>query len=472
MRLVTLLAAVSVSACAHRIECEVHGGPVWRELRTQHFEVLTDLPIEIAREEALNLEQMRLAIRWHFGLPAEADDFSKVIYLADPDELHEFTRVDGFARPAQVPEDSFLVSIWEKPNSRRRSNVIPHELTHRVSANVFPKTARWIEEGTAGYLETMALEGPWKIKFGRPGDRFGRSGDTRSLEELWAMPYPTDTTPEISETYYESSWAWVHYLVNHEPEKWDQFIATLKAGGPPRTLFAAVFPESAWPALAKKVNLHRREATFRARLVDVRYQRVIMQETAVPPWRVHLLRRTLASTSEKIADDQRPAALMQEAETARAVAPTPIPWEVEDAFASSVAERLEIADKHPESYGAHVVIASNRSQAPDAEMRVARAAVDLEPNSPSGLLYLGLALIQARDLPAARAAIQRSEALAPWAFQSAVGMARLTAAEGECVEVINWLDRAALIGGQDAVHFLLEESERLTTRCARVSGRR
>src|SRR5690349_6016392 len=109
MRRPVLLLLASLLSCAHgqkAIEPER-----WRELKTEHFVLRTDLGAADARRVAVELEEVRaalLAAGWHSNI--EKAGRTQVIALADGRELEEyalkgiegFVATDAFGEPVMV----------------------------------------------------------------------------------------------------------------------------------------------------------------------------------------------------------------------------------------------------------------------------------------------------------------------------------------------------------------------------------
>ena len=467
MRIPVALVALLLCDCAHRVECSTHGGPVWHELRTQHFMMLTDLPIAQARAEALDLEELRIAIRWFYQLTPDGDDFTDVLFLRDEDELLEFVDLGGFANTTDPPEAGLLVSTWAPAKSWRRSRVIPHELAHRFSSDAFPPSSGWLEEGTAAYLETIKLKGPWAAKLGGMGDYFGFDGRPLSLEELWAIPWFGALTGAARSAAYASAWAYVHYLTNHEPEKWAQFLARRRIERDAQLAFEAIFTAELRPAIEKAVTDYKDAARFRSQNVDMTYDRRILSEAELPPWRVHLLRRLLEQTGSGN-EQQKAARVAAEKELARSLAPTPLPWLVEEALADGDKKALRAAAlAHPEEYQAHDAHANEALLLEDfpAALNSANAALALRPAGPSALRILGLAQLRTNDVAAAASNLERAQRMAPWSVHFALGMAQLVSAQGKCAELSSWIARVKLIG-TDKANFWDTYEKEATVYCA------
>jgi len=152
MRALTF-AAVLLAGCAHRA---VTAPPTtgWRELRSRHFRLRTDLPNGSARATLEKLESVRgwLQSAWTTG--GDSRGTTQAIVLASPAELRTFTEIMGLATTTR--EGPLLVTAGYEGLMGDRSPALPvlaHEVAHELIRRRMPGAPRWYQEGLAGYLE-------------------------------------------------------------------------------------------------------------------------------------------------------------------------------------------------------------------------------------------------------------------------------------------------------------------------------
>lgn len=231
-----------------RATCPAEGGHPWREVKSTHFRVQTNLNAEAAEKTALELEKFRraLLLAWDNGFdpPGEVE----AIILRNPSQLNEFTdgKIVGFAGRGEngpllvMSGDSFLMG-----ESSADQRVQAHELAHYLSSYVLLRQPRWVSEGFASYLETLYFKGgSAEVILGRP-DRwklgYVREHGWLGLEELWAWRTINGMSEIDLARHYASSWLWVHYLMNVHGEQFADFQGRLARAEEPRRAFEASF---------------------------------------------------------------------------------------------------------------------------------------------------------------------------------------------------------------------------------------
>jgi len=95
MRGVLVIGFITV-ACAHRA---VVSPPAtgWRELRSRHFRLRTDLPEGSARTTLVKLESLRWWLQSAWSTGGDSPGTTQAIVLASPSELRSFTEIMGLA---------------------------------------------------------------------------------------------------------------------------------------------------------------------------------------------------------------------------------------------------------------------------------------------------------------------------------------------------------------------------------------
>lgn len=266
--LVLVVLAGCATGRAHpSVECEVHEGVAWTQLETEHFRIRTPLPAPRARYELRHLERWYALLRTLLGAKEEPRRPLDVVYLEDSRSLGRFGNGRKLAGVFLKKPQRLLVT------SARKTNQV-HELTHAVVRQVFHQLPPWLNEGLARYLETATITEEGTIHVGRVDPVIlGRlqAGGLVPLETLWA--WDGDVYQDMRGTertaHYDSAWAWVHFLVNEEPrrlEQWLMRLARVQRAKRARQTFERLFSPDAQPELESRVRayVHRTEFALTA----------------------------------------------------------------------------------------------------------------------------------------------------------------------------------------------------------------
>lgn len=246
--LAALFFGVGCAGLKTRATCPAEGGAPWREVKSAHFRVQTNLDVEAATQTALELEKFRraLLLAWdsEFDPPGEVE----AIVLRNPGEFDEFTdsRIAAYASTTEngpllvMTGHGYLVS--EATGDQRTT---AHELAHYLSWYVLVRQPRWLSEGLATYLETLHFKGgAAEVVLGRPHRwnlGYVREHGWLTLEELWGWKHTGNQSQAEMQQHYASAWLWVHYLMNEHADRFADFQGRLAAAEEPRQAFEASF---------------------------------------------------------------------------------------------------------------------------------------------------------------------------------------------------------------------------------------
>jgi tetratricopeptide (TPR) repeat protein len=241
--LLALLAPLLVAqpALAQDFRCPDRGGPAWREVRSAHVLLQTDLSSGKARELAQEVERMyEVVLHGLFRTPPPPLGLLRVIALRSEEEFGLFAPKNAAAyyRAGDVYGPTIVMpGVF----AEAQRIVVAHEITHHVTAQVFARQPRWFSEGLASYMETVGSSGP--------NNTPTMGGIPRYLYRL-AFPYhggigrvltATDLTDDTGRPY-ALAWALVHFLVNHHPQELGQLEARFARGQDPAVAWREVFP--------------------------------------------------------------------------------------------------------------------------------------------------------------------------------------------------------------------------------------
>ena len=446
-RLGAFLAAGGLLAgCAH-LECLSHGGDSWRAVRTPHFTLQTDLDSETARAQALKLEATRAALRWFFEL-GDAGDGIRVVMVKDSDALGEFTWAEGFVGSSIHPDELLVVTSFSPGNRRGSAEVAAHELAHRYAAEAFPVALpSWLNEGLAGYLESVLILDDRRATLGLTGRLFGyftlgTYANPLKLHELWDFTPDGAREGNERDKGYASAALYVHYLANHEPARWAAFLKSLREGRPPRTSFEAIFPPAEQARLDEQVGDYADSRRYNTTDLLLSYDGRVLSEAELPDWWVHLLRAELW----RHADDGRDRARdRDEVLVARGMLGAQTPWELAWWLGSYDGNLLTLARGFPDEFEAQLGL--GRAGGAGAAEHLEKA-LRLRPSSPSANEALAELELASGDIAGADEHLETARRAAPWDEWVMELSAVVASKRGRCGDVERWLDRARSLTGE------------------------
>ena len=162
----SFLAALLILGCAHTTRAR-HRSRGWRELRSTHFRLRTDLPEDSARTTLERLETLRWWLQAAWSTGGDSPGVSNAIVLDQPAELRTFTAMPGIATTAR--DGPLLVTAGTEAVFGDRSpwvHVLAHEVAHELIRRRMPGAPRWFHEGLAGYLQTVVALDDHRVRFG------------------------------------------------------------------------------------------------------------------------------------------------------------------------------------------------------------------------------------------------------------------------------------------------------------------
>ncbi len=215
----------------------------WWKVTTPEFELDTDLPPLLAMEGAEDFTHEIAALRAVMGAaPARYKRPVRIVVLADTLTFEQkFSRTTGaLALPLADEYDLFLSGRPEKWAHRASlvegaSALVTHEMAHVVLRQYFPVQTRWFAEGMAQYLASYkwSPDGS-QVELGLANleaYQLYRHYRTIGLADMNAWGGASAEAGEASEVArYGYAWAFVHYLINREPETFGEVMANLAQG--------------------------------------------------------------------------------------------------------------------------------------------------------------------------------------------------------------------------------------------------
>jgi hypothetical protein len=261
---VGIVAALALGGCASaRLACPERGGPSWLELRTQHFVLRTDLPSDEARRWMAQMEQTRASLlqaAWHGAAPPAGR--IDVVLFRDLGELHDFAPLQAegvalwdffgnhllVAQGGQRHETASVRAgqgIYKVNRVIRPEVTLAHEIAHALNNAFLFRQPRWLAEGLAKFLETVAYDAATgKATIGEPPEVLAAHVTRRDVRlnpsTLLAGREVVLENSVSTISFYADSWALVHWLLNNRAEQFNRYQARLRRGEDPDAAWAEI----------------------------------------------------------------------------------------------------------------------------------------------------------------------------------------------------------------------------------------
>jgi Protein of unknown function (DUF1570) len=196
--------------------------PMWVQVHSSHFRVISDAGEKRASEVAVRCEQMRAAFL-SLMQKATAEDPAPLLILAlrSQQEVDELTQ-RGNLRHAGIflpgSDQSFIVLDISDDPWRTLYHEYAHELLH---ANTSVSVQTWFEEGFAEYFSTLRSstkgaeigEVPVaELEFLRKNGKLFRLSDLVRVNQTSDI---YNHNGPMQAAFYAQSWLLVHYLFDH-----------------------------------------------------------------------------------------------------------------------------------------------------------------------------------------------------------------------------------------------------------------
>src|SRR5262249_55269995 len=138
-------------------KCSARGGAEWREYRSKHFLVATDIPKDAAAMLIKNLERihtmvMHAMVGEEVDLPAR----TRVTAFGDSGQFKEVARGYGGYHTISPSKEARIVIPVLRLNGDPEG--VAPELVHHLSWYLFARQPRWFSEGLAQFIQTVASD--------------------------------------------------------------------------------------------------------------------------------------------------------------------------------------------------------------------------------------------------------------------------------------------------------------------------
>ncbi|GAO02815.1 DUF1570 domain-containing protein [Anaeromyxobacter sp. PSR-1] len=481
---VLAVALASLSGCAgvEKFRCPEQGGPAWREIRTEHVVLQTDLSSRKAKELAGELERMFGVVRRGlFRNPPPAPGLLRAVAFASPGEFRRFAPEHAGAYYLRSDLGGPIVVMPGTLGDAQRT-AIAHELTHHLTAQIFARQPPWFMEGLAGFMESMGTAGVRGAPTlgGAPPHLYQAAwlahGRTVRVADVLTSRNLLDSTGKL----YAEAWALVHYLVNREPERFRELQVRYARGQEPATAWREVFPE--WDPAAEDRARRLDEALDRYLNHGGKYTSRPVQLPPAPPVtdrpmtaaEAHSARLSLLWLAPRMRIDD--AEINAELEHALTHDPGHVEALALLAGAAQEDEALRLMERatvaHPEDARAWLALAFViPAGQEERRLEALRKGVAADGTNAAALSLLAAGLLDAGRSGEALPLARRAVALEPWKTHALVTLSGVLEDLGQCPEALAMQRRAVDVfperANAAARAAVVERSARLEAACGR-----
>jgi hypothetical protein len=487
------LAGTMLAGCAHtRVVPPPTTG--WRELRSRHFRLRTDLPEGSAQRTLEKLESVRWWLQSAWATGGDSPGTTRAIVLAKPSELRTFTEIMGLATTTR--EGPLLVTTGYDELLGDRSpglEVLAHEVGHELIRRRMPGAPRWYQEGLAGYLEGVEALDDRTVRFvGRqyaPSLYSGTLEDDRpmlSLDATTGRHWETATDEQVGALYYWSR-AWVAVLRAEEPARIRALDAALAAGTSWERAWTDLRTQLDAPYLQEKLWRYTHAGGWPREVHEITpLDRAAVQplsEGELTSWEGHLCFADLWTVAARTKGNSTLARNVRtELEAAAKEAPGEVIPQVRLAsLERDPVRRLARADdlvarfpRSPEALVFRAAVLRDEGGPAEERRAAALAAIAVAPESVDALSAHAIEELRAGNPENALATISHAAELEPWNSSVFVFRALVRGAIGRCDEAALDAQRAIDVLPDDPVYgdlrALIEERDRIIKACKPSKG--
>lgn len=460
-RIAALPAALLVAGCARTlpggVRCPADGGPPWREYRSSHFLVDTDLERPAAAALVSQMERFHaLIVRAFAGGPAEVPGKIRVVAPASEAQYRDLAPLHILGYQKGVGYGETLVAFHpEAPG--KAPQIVAHELAHALSWHFFLRQPRWFAEGIAQFVQTVAVD---DARFGQavglvPHGPAGRISTAWAVRASALIAWTGASDPYEPDRHHFTSWLLYHWLWNQRPGQLADFQARLADGQDPGRSWAAAFPQfdpkapDALDRLDGALDEHRRRGEFVYLKLEAQWDPSFV-EVPLSSSHVHLLLLQAALSGAR-------SGAMEVAEALREdpLCPWAVALEKHPDRESRIADLRRALAARPGDWRGWIELAWGLGEPKDDAVRAEkeaalRRALELNPDSPAANNELGWLLATSgrgrQALPFANRAVDLQPGRAAYVDTLALVAFRL----GKCPEALVLQERALRLAGMDS----------------------
>ncbi len=303
-------AARAASAPSEASRCTLSRASDWREVRTAHFVLATDVARKRLPALVRQLEEVReIVVAALFGDPQPVPGRVHVVAFSDAHPYDELAPAGRSGYGFSTDGERWIVFRYD---GRDPGTAFAHELTHAISWHRFPRQPPWFQEGLAQFMETVGVtpDGAPSVfesllqRYERGTGRWAgvaspelaaraRSSAPVGAGELLGWRGPVDETRPGR--FHAASWVLYEWLSNEREKQLGEYEDRLARDEDPAAAWAAAFPDldparpGAMARLDRELAAYRRDGRyppFRVRPEDVDAS---FEERALSSAELHLL---------------------------------------------------------------------------------------------------------------------------------------------------------------------------------------
>ena len=484
---------MNVAITPGRVNGERRGGAPWREYRSEHFRLDTDLAPADARQLAKELEELHaLELQALLGEVVEIPGRVRVVTLRDPREFSDLAD-DRFSATYHATEAEEII-VLHSEGLKVSPEAVGNTVAHHLSQFLFPRRPKWFGMGLGYFVQTAAA--PRKSELAKTGTLLVRKG-TGVAGGRWVGLAPAElarvvrTLPltavrellswqgQVDQAVvyrpHLSSWVLYHYLWNKRSRQLSEYQRRLSDGEAPASAWRAAFPEydpgdvRALETLDGELDRYRRGERFTSYEVPLPSLEVHLEEAPLSSAELHVIMtrartrrsssaaaaaQTRAELDEALAEDpQNPEALGLRAHLDRKPAP--------GALRAAVMAR-------PSDWRAWYYLARQLEAGADSPERESsyRKALALEPDAASANNDLAWLLVESGRAREALPLANRAVDLAPWNPAFVDTLATVARELGQCPQALQLARRAAeAVADGELARVLARHEEETRRRC-------
>lgn len=432
--LAILSAPVDAADKPEPFKCSARGGPEWREYRSKHFLLDTDLSRDSAALQIKDLERIyTMVLQAMIGEQVELPGRTRVIGFGNRAQFQESGKdYAGYHTITPLQQSLIVIPVG---GLKANPETVAHELVHHLSWFLFARQPRWFSEGLAQFIQTVASEMIDNEPTMRTGSHMVRGAThlqggvgviSREARYALAQTPPVKVKDlltwrgqegaEAEHPYYVQSWLLYHWLWNNRTKEFTEFQRRLSAAEDPSSAWRASFPEfdplkpATLESLDKSLERYRNSARYVFYRVNGEGD-ATFAESKLPPAEVHLLLVQLRLIRAKA--EERESLLRAELDEALREDPT-----------------------HP------VAIARRAKLDQTSPLTGLRNSVTARPNDARAWLFLARALSDAGNQTEAESGYRKAVALDAESADAHNSLAALLAAKGQNKEALPLANRA------------------------------
>jgi hypothetical protein len=210
---VTLAISLLLAGC--RVAQPPQGLPAKYTLENEHLVIQSDIKLSRNHELLKDLDVLHDEILAMLDLPAQKQPV--IVYLFSDESRYAHYLQTRY--PMLPPRRAYFVgsakelavyTFW----GQRIQEDLRHEFTHGVLHATLKDVPLWLDEGLAEYFEVAGQPAGLNREYAMnlaAGIASGWKPDLDRLETL-------ETVDQMQKTDYQESWAWVHFLLNHNED--------------------------------------------------------------------------------------------------------------------------------------------------------------------------------------------------------------------------------------------------------------